>query len=126
MGMIVRHGLPLLWQGLVQRDRMLIALALDLCVPPVALLTIVTLGLFIVAACAWLVFGWLAPLLVAGINMLALTLAVLLAWRQFGRSVLSLHDLFSSLAYVFWKIPLYLKFFVNRQVEWVRAKRDAE
>jgi len=95
-------------------------------VPPVALLTIVTLALFIVAACAWLVFGWLAPLLVAGINMLALTLAVLLAWRQFGRSVLSLHDLFSSLAYVFWKIPLYLKFFVNRQVEWVRAKRDAE
>lgn len=126
MGMIVRHGLPLLWQGLVQRDRMLIALALDLCVPPVALLTIATLALFIVAACAWLVFGWLTPLLVAGINMLALTLAVLLAWRQFGRSVLSLHDLFSSLVYVFWKIPLYLKFFVNRQVEWVRAKRDAE
>ncbi|CAL60918.1 glycosyl transferase family 2 [Herminiimonas arsenicoxydans] len=126
MSMILHDGLPLLIQGLRRSDRMLIALALDMCVPPVALLTLLTFALFIVAAAAYFMFAWIAPLILAACSLSGLMLAVLLAWRRFGRYVLSLKDLFSTVTYVFWKLPLYLKFFVSRQVEWVRAKRDAD
>lgn len=126
MSMILHDGLPLLIQGLRRGDRMLIALALDMCVLPVALLTLLTFALFIVAATAYFMFAWIAPLILAAFSLSGLMLAVLLAWRRFGRHVLSLKDLFSTVTYVFWKLPLYLKFFVSRQVEWVRAKRDAD
>lgn len=126
MSMILHHGLPLLIQGLRRDDRMLIALALDMCVPPVALLMLLACALFSVAIAGYLMFAWIAPLLLAAFSLSGLILAVLLAWRRFGRHVVSLHDLFSTVTYVFWKLPLYLKFFVSRQVEWVRAKRDAD
>ena len=126
MSMILHHGLPLLIQGLRRDDRMLIALALDMCVPPVALLTLLACALFLVAVTAYFMFAWIAPLLLAAFSLSGLILAVLLAWRRFGQHVVSLHDLFSTVTYVFWKLPLYLKFFVSRQVEWVRAKRDAD
>ncbi len=126
MSMILHHGLPLLVQGLRRGDRMLIALALDMCVPPVALLTLATVALFFGAVLTYFVFEWLAPLLLASASLLGLTLAVLLAWQRFGRHVVSLNDLLSATTYIVWKLPLYLKFLVSRQVEWVRAKRDAD
>ena len=126
ISMILQHGLPLLIQGFRRGDRMLIAMALDMCVPPVALLTLATLALFIGAAIAYFTFDWIGPLVLAGFSLLGLTLAVLLAWQRFGRHVVSLNELFSTVTYVFWKLPLYLKFLVSRQVEWVRAKRDAD
>lgn len=126
ISMILHQGLPLLIQGLRRGDRMLIAMALDMCVPPVALLTLVTFTLFMVASTTYFIFDWTAPLLLAGFSLLGLSLAVLLAWLRFAKHVVSLSDLFSTMTYVFWKLPLYLKFFVSRQVEWVRAKRDAD
>lgn len=126
ISMILHHGVPLLIQGLRRGDRMLIAMALDMCVPPVALLTLATFALFMLAMITYFVFDWLAPLVLAACSLLGLTLAVLLAWQRFARHVLSLNDLLSTASYVFWKLPLYLKFMVSRQVEWVRAKRDAD
>jgi cellulose synthase/poly-beta-1,6-N-acetylglucosamine synthase-like glycosyltransferase len=126
IGMILHHGLPLLVQGMRRGDRMLIALALDMCVPPVALLSFATFALFVLALASYFAFGWLAPLVLAACNLFGLTLAVMLAWHRFARHVVSLNDLFSTASYVFWKLPLYLKFMVSRQVEWVRAKRDAD
>ena len=126
MSMILHQGLPLLVQGLRRGDRMLIAMALDMCVPPVALLTLLTFALFSLTLISYFVFDWVVPLVLAGFSLCGLTLAVLLAWQRFARHVLSLNDLFSTVTYVFWKLPLYLKFLVSRQVEWVRAKRDAD
>lgn len=126
MSMILHQGLPLLIQGLRRGDRMLIAMALDMCVPPVALLTLATFALFIGTLISYFVFDWAAPLVLAGSSLFGLTLAVLLAWQRFALHVVSLNDLFSTVTYVFWKLPLYLKFLVSRQVEWVRAKRDAD
>lgn len=126
ISMILHQGFPLLIQGLRRGDRMLVAMALDMCVPPVALLTLVTLVLFISASITCFMFDWIVPLVLSACSLLGLILAVLLAWQRFARHVVSLNDLFSALSYVFWKLPLYLKFLVSRQVEWVRAKRDAD
>lgn len=126
MGMIVSEGLPLLWQGMRQKNRALFALALDMCVPPLALLTMLACGVFAITALNFLIFDVAAPLVLATVLLVALTLAILLSWQRFGQQVLSLKDLLAAVGYAFWKLPLYMKFFVNRQLEWVRAKRDAE
>jgi len=52
--------------------------------------------------------------------------ATLLAWGRHGRAVLTLSDLLSVPGYVLWKIPLYLRFVFNRQIEWIRTERDGE
>ena len=52
--------------------------------------------------------------------------AVLLAWWRYGRQTLSAANLAMAVLYIFWKVPVYIGFLVNRQVEWVRSKRDSE
>ena len=124
--MIVSEGGPLLLQGIRERNRALFAMALDMCVPPLALLTLISLAAFVITALNYLLFTFAAPLFLATTILVALSLSIILSWQRFGQHVLSLKDLFSALGYAFWKVPLYMKFFVNRQLEWVRAKRDAE
>ena len=97
-----------------------------MCVPPLALLTMLACGVFAITALNFLIFSVAAPLVLATVLLAALTLAILLSWQRFGQQVLSLKDLLAAVGYAFWKLPLYMKFFVNRQLEWVRAKRDAE
>lgn len=101
-------------------------MALDTCVPPLALLLLLLLAaaLFttlavMLGASAWLaVLAWmLVCLFVAG---------VLVAWARFARDVLPLSALPGSMSYALAKVPLYLRFLVRRQVEWVRSRRDAD
>ena len=58
------------------------------------------------------------------INPVLLGVAVFLAWARFGRGILSLRHLAYAPLYALAKVPLYLKFMVKRQVEWVRSRRD--
>lgn len=126
LSMIVSDGWPLLKQGIAERDRMLIGMALDMCVPPVALLTLVVMAAGLLAAVATIATGVLAPLMLAAAIFGALFVAVLLSWLRFGRRIVSFGDLLTAIGYACWKIPLYMKFMVSRQVEWVRTKRDAD
>jgi cellulose synthase/poly-beta-1,6-N-acetylglucosamine synthase-like glycosyltransferase len=115
----------LLFGGLVKMNRGMIGLALDLCVPPLALLTLIVLALFVCSALLALA-GALVPLALASLALIALGLAIMLSWWRYGRQVLSAGNLLMTVMYIFWKVPLYLRFFINRQVEWVRSKRDSE
>ena len=126
MGRLISEGWRMPVQGSVRRNRVLLAMALDMCVPPLALLTLISLATFVITLLNYAVFLFMVPLLLSTVILSALSLAILLSWQRFGQDVLSLRDLFSALGYAFWKVPLYMKFFVNRQLEWVRAKRDAE
>ncbi|GAA4020997.1 glycosyltransferase family 2 protein [Actimicrobium antarcticum] len=126
ISMMLTEAPPLLLGGLRQRNAGMIALGLDLCVPPLALLTLVGLALFAAAMLFAVLTGNLAPIFVACGVMVALVTAVMLSWWRYGREKLSAGNLAMAVFYVFWKIPLYLKFFVSRQVDWVRSKRDGE
>ena len=126
LSMIVAEAPRLLWRGLAKGSVKSVAMALDLCVPPIALLCLLTLAVSALAALFAAFTGALAPLLLAAVALGALGLAVLLAWAGFGRAILSAGDLFTAVLYMFAKIPLYLRFLINRQVEWVRSKRDNE
>jgi cellulose synthase/poly-beta-1,6-N-acetylglucosamine synthase-like glycosyltransferase len=124
LGMLVQEGGPRLKQALRTRNGGLLALALDLCVPPLALLTLLVVALCGLGTAAWLVTGNIWPWTLALLDMALVGGAVLLAWLRVGRKIISLPTLAYAPFYALGKIPLYLKFLVRRQAEWVRSRRD--
>jgi hypothetical protein len=116
----------LLMLALRRRDPRALGLAIDLLVPPVAMLVLLTLLATLVAgAAAW--FG--APAFAAGFGLTllaALTGSVLLAWWHFGRDLVSLGEILRAPWYAIAKMPVYVRFFFERQSEWVRTRRRGE
>lgn len=126
LGMLFGMAPGLLAQALLRRNLPLLALALDLCVPPLALLMLLVVAAFTTSA-AWFAYtGLILPLWLTTAALFMSAAAVLLAWNRHGRSVISLGDLACAPLYALWKIPLYLKFLVKRQGAWVRTRRDTE
>lgn len=126
LGVILSDAPKLIAQALVRFDADLMGLALDLCVPPLALLTLLVAALWIASA---LVFGfWRAQfaLDLMTLEVALLGFSVLASWAKFGRNIISLKSLAFAVVYAISKIPLYAKFLLARQLHWVRAKRDSD
>jgi cellulose synthase/poly-beta-1,6-N-acetylglucosamine synthase-like glycosyltransferase len=124
---LLAFGPRLLWAGVKQGRLSVAAMAVDLMVPPLALLLMLQLALavFNVATFgAWL--GVWTPAAVSLGALLLLAWAVVLAWSRFGRDIVTLSELARAPWYALRKIPLYAGFLAKRQAEWVRAKRDGE
>ena len=103
----------------------LLAFALDLSVPPLALITVIICSQVLISG-AWMAFGGASsPFLISFLAAALLVLSVLSAWHFFGRKAIPFTQLISIPVYIVSKIPLYLRFLVRRQVEWVRSKRDS-
>lgn len=124
LGMILGEAPGLLLRSLARFDLPLTALVLDLCVPPLALLAL-ALGAQVAAGTLVLALGGSGlPLLLGGVSFVLFGLAVLLAWFGCGRNIVSFGDLVTAPLYALSKIPLYCRFVIGRQVEWVRSRRD--
>ena len=123
ISMIFNTGLPLVWKGLRTRNAELVAMALDICIPPLALL-VMCLSAYILISALLAVFGYAGSLVLGGTMFVLLFLAVMAAWAKFGRHAITLWMLAYAPLYALRKIPLYLKYLVKRQVEWVRSQRD--
>lgn len=117
---------PLLWQGLKQGRLGLIALALDLCVPPLSLLVMLWVAGAALATVLTLGFGttWLPAMAIYGAG-LGLFLAIGLAWAGFARQDIPMGKLLSIPLYILWKIPLYFKFLSGPESQWIRTERDS-
>jgi cellulose synthase/poly-beta-1,6-N-acetylglucosamine synthase-like glycosyltransferase len=124
--MVLSAAPRLVVEALGRRDRNLLALALDLSVPPLALLALTALSLFVVSAAFATSTERFLPLLLASMSIVMLGVAVLLSWARFGREIVSFADLAFGPVYALWKLPLYLKFMFRRQRDWVRATRDGD
>jgi cellulose synthase/poly-beta-1,6-N-acetylglucosamine synthase-like glycosyltransferase len=103
-----------------------LAMALDLAVPPLSLLTLQVLAVWSAAALFFIVERSYVPLAAASVPVALLALAVLVSWRAYARHIVSLANLALAVLHAFFKIPLYLKFLVARQVKWIRSKREAD
>lgn len=110
--------------ALQRRDPRLALLALDLGIPPLASLVILTGLVAMVSAlwCAW--NGAWTALLLAGVAQGMLLVGVLTAWGTQGRKALSARELVAIFPYLIQKLPLYRSFFAKRQVSWVRTARE--
>lgn len=105
----------------------LLAMALDLSVPPLALLVGLIGGLTAIAGVLSVYFG--LPTNAFYISLIALVLmavSVLLAWWGWGRKILSLSNMLFIPVYILLKIPNHLGFVFKRQNSWNKTKREHE
>jgi cellulose synthase/poly-beta-1,6-N-acetylglucosamine synthase-like glycosyltransferase len=121
---LLRMGPRLLIAGLRERRLDVVALAADLCVPPLALLAMLELALWSAALGAWLAGAGLLPLAFSSVALALGAFAILLAWLRHGRAVISGRELLRAPFYVAAKLPLYLGFLWRRQRDWVRTERE--
>ncbi|MES2949395.1 MAG: glycosyltransferase family 2 protein [Pseudomonadota bacterium] len=126
LGVIVSQVPALIWQSLRGANTALLAMALDLCVPPLALLALLTAAMWVICLVLALFDGSTLPLMLASLAMGAVGAAVMLAWLRYGRKVIGLKQLCFVPLYVVAKVPLYFYFLVKRQSTWVRSKRNDE
>jgi cellulose synthase/poly-beta-1,6-N-acetylglucosamine synthase-like glycosyltransferase len=126
LAMIAGELPKLLWQSLTGVGSGLLPMTLDLCVPPLSLLLLIVLAL--VAASTVLAFatGLWIPLAMAAGELAMFTIALVVAWRRFGSESVTPGELMRAVPYMLGKLPLYFKFLVRRQVDWVKSKRDGD
>lgn len=119
------HQAPALWrEGWRRGDRAAMGLALDLCVPPLALFTgLLGLGWWVALALGWLGGSWL-PLGVATVSLMGLLSAITRAWRGWGREVMAGRELLMVPLFILAKVPIYLGFVLRRQTRWIRTDRS--
>ena len=117
---------PRLLKGaIIQRRFDLLALALELSVPPLSLLVMLWIGtITITIAAAFLGLSWL-PTVILGVAGMCLMLAVVGGWAKFGRKEIPGFALLTIPFYLLWKIPLYFTFLIKPQSQWVRTERDS-
>jgi hypothetical protein len=110
--------------GLERKQMGLIFMALDLSVPPLALLMSSYFAIFLLNGIEWITLSLVKPWYLSILGLSMLIVAMFIAWWSEGQKLLSLSELAYIPIYVIRKIPLYIGFLVNRQVEWVRSSRD--
>ncbi len=116
----------LLREAIRQRRWDLLALACDLAIPPLALWSLIGVGLTAIAAVLAVFAQW--PLAL-GVQLLAdgvLLLTILLCWAVWGRTHLGFAQLLAIPLYILWKIPIYIKAVLNPEKVWVRTKRSPQ
>lgn len=114
----------LLWRAVKARDVLALGLALDLLVPPVALLGALLLSFGLVSWMHAFAGGAGKPLLAMIFLTSVFTLAVWRAWRGWGRDLIRGSEWLHLPIYVLAKLPVYASFLSRRQKEWVRTDRD--
>jgi cellulose synthase/poly-beta-1,6-N-acetylglucosamine synthase-like glycosyltransferase len=114
--------------GAVVRQRRfdLLAIALDLCVPPLSLLVMIWAAAMGGALLAGVLGVSWKPTVLLAMEGLLLTISIVGAWAKFGRANLPLLTLLVVPLYILWKIPLYLAFLVRPTTKWIRTERDEE
>jgi cellulose synthase/poly-beta-1,6-N-acetylglucosamine synthase-like glycosyltransferase len=127
VNMIISTALPLIGAGIRRHDKALVALGLDLAVPPLALLAILIIFAFLTSAALVLVGGSLLPLVISLANAIAFALGIVVAWWYYGRDIVRLRSILSIPAYVLGKARLHLQLLSGNRVQrWVRTDRDRE
>jgi cellulose synthase/poly-beta-1,6-N-acetylglucosamine synthase-like glycosyltransferase len=120
----IAQGPRLFAKALAGRDRALLALALDLVVPPLALLSLLVAGHAVASTVLFALAGRAGPLLVALAALGGLALAVTAAWLTAGRRLLPLRYVVLLPFYIVWKVPMYLALvFRRKRTTWERTAR---
>jgi cellulose synthase/poly-beta-1,6-N-acetylglucosamine synthase-like glycosyltransferase len=107
LNMILEVAPRMIYQAVVTRDVALLALALDLSVPPLSLLCLAEIALLLISGFA--VFAGLSALTLymIGIVFVAFAFAIVLSWWKLGRDLLSVREVLMLPGHVLKKIGLY-------------------
>ena len=123
---MLSHAPRLLLRGLTGCSPRLVAMGLDLTVPPMALLVVALLAWSAVCSTVFFADAAVWPFWLAVSAFASVALGTLVAWGVHGRQTLPLRHLLCVPLYVAWKIPLYVAFFARRgQRSWNRTARSS-
>ena len=128
LSMLFSLGPRVLWQGLKRRHMPTVAMALDLLVPPVALLGLLLAGLWLASLglVVWAGTAGVGPLVAATVLVMLFKLALWRAWWGWGRDLMSAREWLQVPFYLLAKVPLYVGFLFRRQKAWVRTDRQGK
>jgi cellulose synthase/poly-beta-1,6-N-acetylglucosamine synthase-like glycosyltransferase len=114
----------LIARAIARRNWRLLALTLDMAVPPLGLLGLLTIVSAAGGALAAALGLSPAPFFISCIGFASLTLSVLLAWLGFGRDVLPPRSLLALVPFLLGKLGLYGRLVARGPVsQWTRTDR---
>lgn len=126
LGLIATDAFRLLFKGVLNGKSDLIAISLDLLVPPLSLLGLIVIAMCIVSGAAIFIGASAIPFYLACTAFMMILVATLLSWWRFAKTILPLKSLASIPFYLAAKLPLYLKVVLGRKVStWIRADRSS-
>lgn len=122
---VMINQIPRLLKSSWQKKRSdLLFLALEISVPPLSLLVILWMLVLAFNLSGGLFLNiWLPTQFILILGAI-LALSILTSWRKFGSEIIPFNKLLYVPFYLLWKIPLYLKFLVSPQQEWIRTERE--
>jgi len=121
---ILRYAPRLFFKSLLTSDIGLLALTLDLAVPPLSLLAMLLAFSFLLSAIGALIGLGVVALIMSTVTLAGFVLAVGMAWRCFGREILPASAVASVPLYVLRKFGLYRRVLSGRETtDWVGTDR---
>ena len=114
----------LVFKAVIARNIPLLALALDLAIPPLSLLVSLLVATLFIAVLTMFLGASPASFMITVATFAALIVAILSAWVRFGRDILPIGSVFSVVSYVLAKLPIYYRALsVNMTSQWTRTDR---
>jgi hypothetical protein len=105
----------------------LLALTLDLIVPPLSFLAMLLVFMFAITGVAALLGLGSTALIVSAACLVGFATTIGLAWDKYGRDVLPARDLWSVPTYVLAKLGLYGRIFAGRKTaQWIKTDRTKD
>jgi cellulose synthase/poly-beta-1,6-N-acetylglucosamine synthase-like glycosyltransferase len=123
---IAQKAPKLLLRGIIRCDRALIAMALDLMIPPLAFFCGSLVFLSFATTLLYFWGGEIWPFLITTTALFGVIAATGVVWWTKGRKILPVAALMSLPQYIAAKIPNFIATFAGRRKAWVRTKRDHE
>jgi len=125
LGLITTLVPQLIGQATIRGDLGLLALGLDLAVPPLALLALLLLGVLLVSGVGALWGASGMAFMISAVSAIGFAFGVLLCWVTHGRDILPPAALRLVVPYVVGKIGLYGQFLLRKRTSlWTRTERD--
>lgn len=123
--MILKAAPRLIWLALVRRNLPLLTLVLDLVVPPVILLGLLTIATVAITGTAFLVGFSPTALIISTCSLAALLVAVFLSWLRYGRDVLPPTAFLAVVHFILAKFSLYRRM-ISRSapLHWTKTDRE--
>jgi len=113
----------LFWNACKKRKLSLLAMALDLSIPPLGLFALIMVALTCGSVLVSLGGFPAWSVIVTASTLPIFAMAIWLAWYRHGRKIVSGRELLSTPLYALSKIPMFWRFLTNRQIAWIRSER---
>jgi cellulose synthase/poly-beta-1,6-N-acetylglucosamine synthase-like glycosyltransferase len=125
LGVILKNAPRLLLRAVVGRNIDLLVLVLDLLIPPLSLLGLLVVAMFVMATVASALGPFGVAAIIATADLLAFIAAIVMAWAKFAREVLPARRLLAIAPLALKKLRFYNRMLLGETAaQWIRTDRE--